>query len=767
MANRRVVFLLGALACCAAHAQVAGTVVDETKAVIPGALVKLERESPRAVLTATTDERGEFAFPNAGAGAWRITVEKPGFETARQRVRAEAGELRVPDIVLAAAAVRTAVTVTEGIGYQLPIVSTATKTPTLVLDIPQSIQPVTRAVIEEQAALSMNDVLRNVSGVSPNLGEGRRDQMLIRGFAATGDQYIDGVRDDAPYYRDLSNIDSVEVVKGPSAVLFGRGSSGGLVNRITKKPESERPVASVRALGGSYGAKRTEVDASMPWLDGKLAGRVNGAYEDSGSHRDFFSLNRYAVSPALLWKPSEATDLLGQFDYLNDERIPDRGIPSLNGAPAPVRAGAYYGYPEDDFIRTHAAAFAATLNHRFESGWAVRDVFRNANYDTGFSNTFPNTTVITGGEPFVTRGQYNAVSGQHNVFNQTEVSGTRGWGGVQNLVLAGFEYGRQSKSTTQFTGTAATVALFNPVLTAPVYSTNPATLNRFTGIVAGFYVQDQISWRRWRLLLGARRDRYEQTQDNLLPGSQDLARTDNAWSPRVGLVYRVVSSVSTYASFTRTFNPSGEGLSLAANNEELKPERTRNLEAGVKTDLFNGVLTASAAVFRLDRTNIKTTDPLNPLQLILVGAQRTDGVEVNLSGKVWRSLNVTGGYAFFDPLIRRSNSLSSGILIEGKVPSLVPKRSGSLWGTYFWQNGFGIGGGVFQASRRFAANDNLVALPGYVRIDAALFYRARRWGATLNLRNLLNRRYYETAYTNAQIYPGAPVNGLLAMHYRW
>jgi catecholate siderophore receptor len=325
---------LSMLTCSAWGAeQVTGTVVDQTHAAIVGARVTLERELPHTLATTFTDARGAFRFDNAGAGSYRLSVERDGFESAEQRIRVDTAPVEAAVIVLAASSVRTAITVTETLGYQVPVVSTATKTPTLVLDIPQSIQPVARTVMEEQAALSMNDVLRNVSGISPSLGEGRRDHMLIRGFNAASDQYIDGVRDDALYYRDLSNIDSVEVLKGPSAVLFGRGSSGGLVNRITKKPDSERPLGSAKIIGGSYGAKRTEVDVSEPFLNGKLAGRLNGAYEDSGSFRDYYSLDRYAFSPGLLWAPSERSSVLAQFDYLNDERVPDRGIPSLNGTP--------------------------------------------------------------------------------------------------------------------------------------------------------------------------------------------------------------------------------------------------------------------------------------------------------------------------------------------------------------------------------------------------------------------------------------------------
>jgi catecholate siderophore receptor len=367
----------------------------------------------------------------------------------------------------------------------------------------------------------------------------------------------------------------------------------------------------------------------------------------------------------------------------------------------------------------------------------------------------------------VQRGQYNGGRDQQNLFNQTDVMAAGDLLGLRHAALAGLEAGRQELNSIQFTGTAPAVALYNPVLTRPSYAAAPSTFNDFRGTVVGAYVQDQLSWRRWKALLGIRRDRFAQSLDNKLPGSSDLGRTDYAWSPRAGLVYSIANWISAYGTVSRTFHPSGEGLSLATNNNDLKPERSRNLEAGVKSMLFGNRLILTAALFRLDRTNIKTTDPVNPLKLVLVGAQRTDGMELSFSGNPWRRLEVIGGYAWFDPVIRRSNTVSSGVSVEGNQAAFTPRQSGSFWATYSWESGWGVSAGTTAASRRFTSNDNLVAMPGYARFDAAVFYRARHWSASVNLRNVLNRRYDETAQSNFQIYPGAPVNGLLTLRYRW
>ncbi len=741
-----------------------GTVADATGAVIPGALVTLLPPKRLPGRKMPTDSSGQYRFEGIAPGNYQLMIDKDGFERFSKDVTVASDASITVDATLTPAQMSETVTVTEAPGFAVEAVTSATKTPTAFLDIPQSVQSVNTQLMQSQAARSMADVVRNVSTVSLSLGEGRRDHFQIRGFSAVNDEYIDGVRDDALYFRDLSSIQEVDVVEGPAAALFGRGSSGGLINRITKQPSPEGHIGEVSFITGSYGVKRTETDLGDAFFDGKLSARLTGAWEDSGSFRDYFNLNRYTASPSLLWRPDQNTDVLFQADYLNDARLPDRGIPSWNGAPVPVQLGAYYGYPEDDHIRSRVLGTAARVERRAGGHWTLRDVFRRTAYTTDFSNTYAGALVAP---ELVTRGQYNATSNQQNLFNQTEAVFTGSLFGMRHVVLAGFEVGHQELNTIQFTGTADPVALYNPILTRPNYSIAPSRDNDFTGTIAGAYLQDQISWGRWNALLGARHDEYRQSLDNFLPSSADLARTDAAWSPRIGLVYRLANPLSVYATFSRTFDPSGEGLSLATNNADLKPERSRNLETGIKTQLPGGRLIGTVSVFRLDRTNIKTTDPANPLQLIQVGAQRTDGVETSISGNVWKTLNVAASYAYMNPYIRQSTTVTSGVAIEGNLAALTPRNNGSLWGTYRWKNGFGIGGGACFAGRQFTSSDNLVALPGYVRFDANLSYRTHRWEAALNIRNLLDRTYYETANSDFQILPGSPVNGLLTVRYRW
>jgi len=284
----------------------------------------------------------------------------------------------------------------------------------------------------------------------------------------------------------------------------------------------------------------------------------------------------------------------------------------------------------------------------------------------------------------------------------------------------------------------------------------------------GTYVQDQMSFgSRWRALVGGRFDYNDQRLDDHLPANADLGRVDQAFSPRAGIVYRANASTSLYGNVSRSFQPSGDGLSLAVNNEELEPERTTSYETGVKTELFRHRLTLTTSVFRLDRTNVKTRDPLDPNKLVLVGRQRSQGVEIAAAGSILPGWNVSGGLTFLDPTILRSNDVSSGVPVQGNRIGNVAARSGSIWTTYTMERGFTFGGGLFVLGDWFTSNDNLVRIDGYARLDAMAGYRFGHCEVQLNLRNLLDEDYYETAHSNNNIMPAAGRNGLVTVRYRF
>ena len=284
------------------------------------------------------------------------------------------------------------------------------------------------------------------------------------------------------------------------------------------------------------------------------------------------------------------------------------------------------------------------------------------------------------------------------------------------------------------------------------------------------YLQDLVGFgSRWKALLGVRVDDFRQTLELRPPTNTtpNLGRTDYAASPRVGLVYAARPWASLYGNYSRTFDPSGEGLSLATNNADLKPEVTQNYETGAKLNLFREKLLVTTSLFQLDRTNIKTADPTNPLALLGVGEQLTHGAELNLQGSVTRHWQVFAGYAWLDGRIVSSNTLSNGVDIQGRRPAITPLHNSSLWTTYTFGNGWGLSAGLVARAHQFAATDNLARLPAYARLDASLSYRRPRYEFQANLQNLNDTRYYDSAQSDYQIYPAAPINGSVTARWRF
>lgn len=775
MVHVRIRRVLAALACLTALIptaqragaesafEIRGRVVDSSGGAIVGASVTLRNAAHGAERQAVTDAAGEFAFASLPPGRYTIVALAAGFAPSAFDV--DPAAMPRLTLTLDPAPISERITVSSDL-RDAAVVSTATRIAASPMDIPQTIDAVPQTLLRAQAALSMQDALRNVAGVTPNLGEGRRDQFLIRGFSAQSDTLVDGVRDDALYYRDLSTVERVEVLKGPASALFGRGSSGGVINRVSKRPRFDRPIADIAFMAGGFGTKRVSFDAGRPAATGRAAFRLAGAWEHSGSFRDFGSLSRVSAAPSMTGFFSPATSVTAQLEFLHDRRMPDRGIPSVNGHPAAVRVSQYYGSPQDDFIRTDVLGATITTEHQFDGGWSIRNIMREARYDTDWSNTQPIDVRTTPAGLIVKRSQYNADQRQHNLFNQAELIGGGRFAGTSHVLLAGVEAGMQRRDVQRFNGTAADVALIEPVLTPPSYATAAATDNRFDGNVVGVYVQDLLAFAsRFKALVGVRADRYDQRLDDRTARNVDLARVDAAFSPRAGLVYQPTPRLSFYSSVSRSFQPSGEGLSLAVNSAELKPEVTRNIEGGAKLSWAGGRVTTTASIFRLDRTNIKTTDPLDPTRLVLVGRQRSDGFELALDGALTPRWFMHASFANLDATILRSNSVLSGVPIEGNRPGLTPRQSGSLWTTMDITPRLTMGGGIAAMGDRFTSNDNLVRLPAHARVDAVASYRVGRYTLSLNVQNLCDARYYESAGGNFQIYPGAPRHALLTARY--
>jgi catecholate siderophore receptor len=756
-------------------------VVDESGAAIAGARIEVVRSDRQELVISSSSTGGGGQWRGQLApGSYVIRIQHEGFQSEEDRVEVGAGSgMEIRLTLPVAKRVDTVEARTEG--YLADQETTAARVPLRLAETPQQIEVLTAELLQARATESMKQAVEMIPAAGLQLGEGRRDNFYIRGFNAVGDVYIDGVRDTAQYYRDLSNTERIEVLEGPAAVLYGRGSSGGLINRITKRPQMEGTLGELSYTAGSYGEQRgtADFDTLLSESHGKLGFRITGAGEHEGSHRHQYWMDRYAFAPTLLWKPDSATEVRAGMERLRDDRLPDRGIPYLpsTGAPANVPLGNYYGYvgskSGSNFIHTAVTAGSMDVRHSFADGWTAHAQSRLAGYTTNFANVYASgIQALPAGGANVLRSEYHGAQNWRVAYGAEDASRSVHWSRVQHSLLFGAEQGLEATDAAQTNGPAnqTPVDLFNPALLAPVLNTVLSRNNHFAGTTQAVYVQDLASLgTRWKVLAGVRVDRFRQRLEFRPPTNTvpDLSRVDWAASPRVGVVYALKSRASVYGNYSCTFDPSGENLSLAANNEELKPEVTQNYEGGTKWELLRQRLLLTASVFRLDRTNIKTTDPNDPTALLNLGEQRTDGAELNGQGELTKQWRVYGGYAWLDGRIVSSTTLSNGVQLQGRRPAMTALHNTTLWTSYDVGKGFGMAAGMVGKSAQFAANDNLARLPGYVRVDASAFYRAARYDVQVNIQNVGNIRYYDAAQSDYQIYPAAPISGSATIRYRF
>ncbi|RJG17747.1 TonB-dependent receptor [Massilia cavernae] len=659
--------------------------------------------------------------------------------------------------------------------YNEPIATSATRIQAPLRDVPQTVNVIPAKVLQDQAAQSMESVLRFVPGVGLSHGDGQRDQVTIRGFSAISDQFIDGLRDDALYFRDMSNIEQVEVVKGPASVLYGRGSSGGLINRITKKPGVDK--SEFKAQVGSWNQRRAEADLARTHTSSGLAFRVTGAVERADSYRDQQFLDRKAIAPSLQARLGADTTVLVQAEYLNDKRVTDFGIPAYKGRPVDVGPGAYYGAANAAQVDTSEATVKAigfTVQHEFSDTLRLRNAFRHYDYTLARFNTLVGSVNETAMTASLNRTQLRRA--EDGWFNQTELAQTLTLGGMKQQILYGVEFGQQDKDQVNRSKSAvATVALFNPVL--PVLPLDvtaaPGTDNLGVMKTASVYVQDLITLApQWKALAGVRFDRFHQQTIERRAGQPNLDRTDRATSPRVGVVYQPDDAQAWYASFSKSFQPSGEAFPLAANNAQIAPEETTNREVGGKFDFLDGELTAGASLFRLERTNMKATDPATN-RLVPIGVQRTDGLELTLTGQLPQGWQIWSGYAWLNakitssPAVDNSDNVIKGVRVQGKRATLTPRHSANVWLTKTIGPNLRAGAGLTYVGDRFANPGNTVVLPGFATVDAMLGGRLGQFDLQLNVRNLFDKRYIVSAHGTAPNLnmPGAPRSAHLTARY--
>jgi catecholate siderophore receptor len=658
--------------------------------------------------------------------------------------------------------------------YDIERTRTATKTDTLLQDVPQAITVVNHEMIRDQRMQGMADVIRYVPGATMAQGEGNRDTPILRGSSSTADMFVDGMRDDVQYFRDLYNIDRVEALKGPNAMIFGRGGSGGVLNRVSKQADWD----TVRDFDLTWGSD-ARGRATADWGDAlgeDFAFRVTALTEETGSYRDGVEYSRRGLNPTLAWRAGEDTTLTFGYERFEDRRTADRGVPSYAGRPVDVDPSTFFGDADRSRATVDVDAFNLLVDHDFGNGLTLRNRTRAARYDKFYQNVYPGAVNASGTS--VAISAYNNGTGRSNLFNQTDLTWELQAGGWTHTLLGGFEFGRQVTDNHRETGyfptsgacpgtatgpTSASVPLSNPSYDGLVCFAPSATDADNHGVarVAAAYVQDQIEFSpQWQAVIGLRYDRFEVDFHNNRNG-QDLASSDGLLSPRIGLVWKPTPEASIYTSYSVAYLPrSGDQLSsLSLSNAALEPEKFKNLELGAKWQ-FTPELSATAAVYRLDRANVAIVDEAHPTQLVLLSgdAQRVQGVELGLSGDIGERWHVFGGYAWQKGEITRDIQTSpTAFLAKGTELAQVPRHNFSLWNRVDIGERWGAGLGLVARSQSYASTSNAVVLPGYVRADAAVYFSLTpRMALQLNVENLFDIRYFGTANSDNNITPGSP-----------
>jgi len=665
---------------------------------------------------------------------------------------------RADDAAALAPTVLPKVTVTaehESDGYLAERNRSAMKTDTPLLDVPQSVSVVTRDLILDQSMQSLADVVRYIPGAGMAQGEGNRDTIILRGNSSTSDFFVDGVRDDVEYYRDLYNLDRVEVLKGPNAMIFGRGGAGGVVNRVTRQA-IWNAVREMSLQGGSWNDLRATFDVGDALTD-SVAARVTGVYEDSESYRDGFELERKGINPTMAWGIGDSTVVRFSYEYFDYDRVADRGIPSLDGRPYRTDESTFFGDPAQSPTNATVNQGSVVIDHAFNDNVAIRNRTMYADYDKFYQNVFPGAVDALAGTVAITA--YNNEQLRENLFNQTDLTFSFDTGGIRHGFLAGMEFGEQTTDNFRQTGyfndvdTSIQAALDNPTIAVPLTFRQSATDadNHGRATIAAVYVQDQIRLSpQWEAVLGLRFDKFDMDITNNRTG-ENFKSSDDLLSPRAGLIYKPIDPMSIYASYSMTYVPrAGAQLtSLNLTNQALDPEEFENIEVGAKWDVWPG-LALTAALFQLDRTNVVIQDPNDPSVSIRVDGQRTEGFEFGASGQVSEAWSIQGGYAYQDGELTAA--------LGGTRLAQLPKHVVSLWNRYDLTPAWGFGLGIVHQTEMYAAADNAVTLPEFTRVDAGVFYTPNdRLRVQLNIENLLDEQYYPNAHNNNNISPGSPM----------
>ncbi len=700
--------------------------------------------------------------------------------------------IKVPEIVVKDVRER------KDTSYAVDEVSSATRMPVPVHDIPRSVETVTRQVIEDQKVLRLNDALRNVSGMGQT--DPFNAAITIRGFLTTNNFFKNGFRDDGNFSsiapRDVLNIETIEVVKGPPSFLYGRADPGGIINQITKAPLRNSYYSAEMVLG-NYDLYRPQMDIGGPLNASKtLTYRFNAMYESAGSYREGVRSQRIFIAPTIGWEIGPRTTFRFEGEYFYDNSVVDRGLVAIGGAVAPIPITRFLGDPTRTNETNHGKA-TLTFLHDFNDMFRWRTGFRAAVTRGLYSSRESWFLVGNETDGILNLAQFHIPTTAQSHILQNELHGKFATGPIKHKTIVGVEIGREvetdgtaTDNPNQDTGTPGQfsyINIFNPAdrlfLNTPLVKiSDERQVNNFLG----FYFGDHMSLlENLHLHAGGRFDYFKQHLTvRPVPGTptqSEDSQTDLAFSPSIGLTYQPWKPIALFGNYTESFAPQQAGTRNFAGTL-FNPERGKAYEAGIKFQFFENRLRAKVAGFHITKTNVLTLDPINGFPFsVATGEQRSQGVEFDIAGRILPGWDIIANYAYVDIRVSEDNTFSIG----SRVPN-IPLNQGSLWTTYFIQDGpfkgLGAGIGMFAQGKRKGVNECTdpsncsaqVDLQGFARMDAAVYYRKpeifprTNLLAALNFTNLLDQRYFAgTLDIREVIYTGAPftVIGSVKLEY--
>ncbi|MBE9200484.1 MULTISPECIES: TonB-dependent receptor [unclassified Nodularia (in: cyanobacteria)] len=645
--------------------------------------------------------------------------------------------------------------------YRVPTASTATKTDALLRDVPQAIQVIPRQVLQDQQVRRLNDALRNAPGViADNSERSAFEGFTIRGFS-NRNIIRNGLRDDTNITSNVNtgNIEQIEVLRGPASVLFGQGGAGGTVNIVTKKPQSI-PSYSFEGTIGSFDTYGGSIDFTGPLNNEKtLLYRLNASASTTDTFVDFFNKDSYFIAPSLTWLIGKNTQLTLEAEYSDQKQPNDRGLPALGTVlPNPngkIPRNRFIGEPFDEIDKNNRQSLRIGYNfeHQFNENWQLRNNFNFSYLSVRQNSLFP--SALLEDNRTLERGLVIAEFAQQTYNLDTNILGNFKTGNIEHKLLFGIDLSRDISYNEGrvFLQELAPIDIFNPIYRRDSIGAEIEEFPNEPSISEGLgiYLQDQISLsEKLKLVLGGRFDIVNQKIENA-QGETTSSQQDEAFSPRIGIVYQPSESVSLYANYSRAFQQvTGTNL----DNRLFEPEKGTQYEVGMKVDWTKN-LSSTLALYQITRSNVLTSDPIDPNFSIQTGEQRSRGIELDITGEIAPGWKIIGGYAYTDAQITEDNDLPVGNSINN-----VPEHAFSLWSTYELQKGnlqgLGFGLGLFYVGEREGNLGNNFSLPSYLRTDAALFYRRNNFRAALNLQNLFDTEYFETGESILRVYSGAP-----------